>query len=104
MRELLDIWGRDVRLTRKFSHVTFYDSMIKLPQQSEQIWLCCVTNNPQISTDGSKPDLFPDRAICPVIRRALFIVITQLRRIEKAPSQILPVVIPKEKETREGLR
>ena len=86
--------------------MTFSDSMIKLQYQSEQIQLCCITNNPQISVNGSKTDLFPDHAICPflVIRRALFITMTQkLRLMEKSPSQIPPAVIPEEKRALEGL-
>lgn len=86
--------------------MTFYDSMIGLQYQSGQIGLCCITNNPQIFMDASKKDIFLGHVMCLflVIRRALFIVITQeLRLMEKSPSQILPFPILEEKQTLAGL-
>lgn len=80
--------------------------MIGLLYRSRQIVLCCITNNPKISIYGSKIDLFLNHDICSflVIRRVLFILITQeIRLMEKSPSQIVQVAIPEERQTPKDL-
>lgn len=69
-----------LRNARKFGYTTFYDSVIRLLYQSGQAGLRCVKNNPKISMNASKKDLFLDHDIHSflVIRVIFFFIVITL--------------------------